>query len=85
MMLMMMVMVLCFPRRNVFHFLLLYRFQLRCFPDKQSKLLVAINMITMRMKVEKFRFLAIANLLRFELRIYHFPFKFRLSCRTALL
>ena len=38
MMMMMMVMVLCFPRRNVFHFLLLSRFQLRCFQDKQSKL-----------------------------------------------
>ena len=35
---MMMIMVLCFPRRNVFHFLLLSRFQLRCFQDKQSKL-----------------------------------------------
>ena len=56
MMLMMMVVVVCFPRRNVFHFLLLSRFQLRCFPDKQSKLLVAINIITLRMKVEKFRF-----------------------------
>ena len=32
------VVVLCFPRRNVFHFLLLSRFQLRCFQDKQSKL-----------------------------------------------
>ena len=38
----------------MFHFLLLSRFQLRCFPDKQSKLLVVINLITVRIKVEKF-------------------------------